>query len=342
MGLIDLAVPNLAAIGQVRRKIRGLTKDLGFSPVQISELEIASTELATNLIKNGAIDGKIVVRLLFDRPASGIEMVSLDSGPGIANVDAAIRDHYSTCDTSGLGLGAISRLMNEFDIFSHAGTEVSAEGSQQSHPLGTIVTCRKWVKRPPKKPIEHCILSRPCPGETANGDGYVIKHTASQLLVAVVDGVGHGEHAEEASQRALDCIDAHFDAPFTDIFSRLHDLLRKSRGAVVTLVRLDHDQRTLEHAGVGNVEVRTYPREKSGLMTQPGTLGFGQFKQPRITKTVWPVGTALLIHTDGISQKWSLDRFPDLLNCRVSTIAHYLMHNFRLQSDDSTIVVLRG
>lgn len=342
MGLIDLAVPNLLAVGRVRRKIKSLTKDLGFSPVQISELEIASTELATNLVKNGAIDGNIIVRPLSDGQISGIEMVSLDSGPGIEDVNAAIRDHYSTCDTSGLGLGAISRLMDEFDVFSRIGTDISAVGKQPPHPVGTIVTCRKWVKTPPEKSIEHCVLSRSFPGETANGDGCLIKHSASHVLIAVVDGVGHGELAEEASQRALDCIDGHFDKPFMDIFTRLHDLLKETRGAVVTLVRLDKDQRTLEHAGVGNVEVRTHPREKSGLMNQPGTLGFGRFKQPRVSKTVWPVGTTLLLHTDGISQKWSLDRFPDLLSCSVSTIAHYLMRNFRLQTDDATILVLRG
>lgn len=341
MGLTAFDVPNLAAVGHVRRRISDIAHTLGFLASQISELKIVSTELATNLVKNHAVDGKVFVRPLKVGQELGLEIASVDSGPGIVNVDAALSDHFSTCGTGGIGLGAIVRLMDQCDVFSRTQSGISECRARKPDPVGTIVTCRKWVKAPKSVQFEHCTLTRPHPGETANGDGCLVKQTNGQLLIAIADGVGHGEHAEEASQRALSVVEAHSDEPFADLFPRIHRLLKRTRGAVVTLLRLDSVHRTLEHAGVGNVVMRTYPRENSGLMTRPGTLGFGKFKQPRVTTTTWPVGTTVLIHTDGITGGWSLDRFPDLLNSHPSTIAHYLMRDFRHPSDDSTIAVIR-
>jgi len=92
----------------------------------------AVSELATN-IRRYAGEGEITIRIIEDKTGKGVEVVARDSGPGIADVKAALKDGFSSTATSlGLGLGGARRLMDEFIIDSKAGA-------------GTRIRARKWV-----------------------------------------------------------------------------------------------------------------------------------------------------------------------------------------------------
>ena len=137
-----IAVLHSGNVGAARRLCKALAKSIGFDPPACEEIALAATELGTNLIKH-ARNGKLTLTPLADRGRAGLEIESRDSGPGIADVEEALGDRFSTAGTRGTGLGAVNRLMDEFDITSNRGR-------------GTRIVCRKWVGR-------HSASLRPCP-----------------------------------------------------------------------------------------------------------------------------------------------------------------------------------
>jgi serine/threonine-protein kinase RsbT len=109
----------------VRQAVRHRAVDLGFSLVDQTKIVTAASELARNTLIYGG--GGTVELQELNGPRRGIRLVFEDSGPGIKDVDAVLKDGYSTGGGLGLGLGGAKRLSNEFEISSQpgAGTRVS-------------------------------------------------------------------------------------------------------------------------------------------------------------------------------------------------------------------------
>lgn len=123
------AIASRGDVEEARRAARALAGALGFARAEEEMLVLAVIELATNLLRY-ARDGAITLTPLTGDPGVGIELTSRDSGPGIADLDAALRDGFSTGGGRGCGLPAVRRLTDEFSIASDAG--------------GTRITARKW------------------------------------------------------------------------------------------------------------------------------------------------------------------------------------------------------
>lgn len=118
-----------------RQEGRALAKTLGFGLVDQSRIATAISELARNVIRY-AVRGEVILRPLLASDGSGrrgLEVEVADSGPGIADPEAAMRDGYTTGGGLGMGLPGAKRLMDEFSL-------ISAPGQ------GTIVTIRKWQR----------------------------------------------------------------------------------------------------------------------------------------------------------------------------------------------------
>jgi len=114
---------------RVRRHIRELAAKLGFTLVDQTKLVTAASELARNTIIYGA-GGMLQVEML-NGPRTGIRLTFEDKGPGIADLEMALRDGFTTGSGLGLGLGGAKRLVNEFNIESRVGQ-------------GTKVTITRW------------------------------------------------------------------------------------------------------------------------------------------------------------------------------------------------------
>jgi serine/threonine-protein kinase RsbT len=102
-----------------------------FPAVDQSRIATAVSELARNILKYAG-QGQITLRRVIDQRRRGMEIVAEDKGPGIADKDSALSDHFSSGGTLGLGLPGVRRLMDEFDLESEPGA-------------GTRVTVRKWL-----------------------------------------------------------------------------------------------------------------------------------------------------------------------------------------------------
>src|SRR5690348_13102109 len=112
-----MPVDDHSQIGGARRAAISLAQSYGLSKDSVGRVAIVVTEAATNLIRHAG-GGSIVLRGLFNHAASGIEMLSLDKGPGIPDVHRAMRDGFSTSGTGGQGLGGMQRLSNVFSVYS--------------------------------------------------------------------------------------------------------------------------------------------------------------------------------------------------------------------------------
>jgi serine/threonine-protein kinase RsbT len=104
--------------------------DLGFSNHICQMIKTSVSELARNILKYAG-SGDIIIDQVNNDGRSGIEIVAQDSGPGIADVDKAMSDHYSSSGTLGLGLPGVKRLMDDIKI-------------ETSQGKGTKVTTTKW------------------------------------------------------------------------------------------------------------------------------------------------------------------------------------------------------
>src|SRR5258706_7564251 len=98
------------------------------------------------------------------------------------------------------------------------------------------------------------VASRPLPGQAASGDLHLIKPTMDGMLLAVVDGLGHGEAAMAAAKTALAVLESHAEEPLAALVNRCHEALTKTRGVVMTVATLRWFEDELTWLGVGNVE----------------------------------------------------------------------------------------
>jgi len=106
-----------------------MAKMIGFATVRIHYIATAASELAANLFMH-ANGGLFEVCNLINRP--GIELIATDNGPGIADIEKALQEGYSTAGGLGCGLPGVKRLMDEMDIDSRVGQ-------------GTVVKARAWL-----------------------------------------------------------------------------------------------------------------------------------------------------------------------------------------------------
>jgi serine/threonine-protein kinase RsbT len=116
-----------------RAEGRALADRLGFSRTDATLIATAISEVGRNILVHAGT-GEIVLTPLYDDGRCGLEVIARDSGPGISNVETALRDGYGSRGGLGLGLPGARRLMDEFDIASRLGE-------------GTVVTMKKWRER---------------------------------------------------------------------------------------------------------------------------------------------------------------------------------------------------
>jgi serine/threonine-protein kinase RsbT len=127
---VRVAISSDADLVTARAEARAMAERLGFPRPDPTLIATAISEVARNIVVHVG-RGEIVLRPFEDADRYGVVVIATDAGPGIRDVEAAIRDDYSVRSGLGLGLPGARRLMDDFEIASDADT-------------GTTVTMRKW------------------------------------------------------------------------------------------------------------------------------------------------------------------------------------------------------
>ena len=131
-GDVRVAIRTDADVVTARQEARTMGAELGFSSTDLTLLATAISEVARN-ITTYAGEGEVALRVLDRAGRQGIEVVASDAGPGIADVERAMQDGYTTGNGLGLGLPGARRLVDEFELQTALG-------------IGTSIRLVKWTR----------------------------------------------------------------------------------------------------------------------------------------------------------------------------------------------------
>lgn len=322
-------VGDSAAVGAVRRAAGGcadrLRADVGFAAVAAQ----TATELATNLLRHADPGGWILIRPL---PPAAVEILAVDRGPGIADVQSALAGRAPAPKGLGCGLSAARNASSYFDIHTSPdrGTVILAvvEAGHNS---------RSRQVRPPRRWGGVSVgIDEAC------GDGWAVVEETGALTVAVVDGLGHGVHASIAADAALAAL-AEDPVDLESYLARANSAMRRTRGAAVAVCRAERDRGELRCLSVGNIAGRlSHGGESSGIVAFNGTVGLRDTPPAtRILRLPWRSNATLVVWTDGLASHIDLAAVAELLRHDPAVAAAALHRDYGRDRDDATVVVVR-
>jgi anti-sigma regulatory factor (Ser/Thr protein kinase) len=328
MSLQVFSITHSSEVAHARRGVSAIASRLGFNDEDVGRVALVATEICTNALKH-ADGGMLLARAVQGPAGTGLELVGLDRGPGIADLARSLQDGYSTAGSPGTGLGAIDRMSQRFDIYSKQdkGTAVLAEIWQGSRAyrseldIGAIVVAKS--------------------GEAACGDTWCCLPRSNGFAVLAVDGLGHGHHAAQAASEACRVFESCSKDSPAQIVQRMHEALRPTRGAAVALVEVDWHANVVIAAGIGNIVAAVAQRDSTKrIALDNGIVGHTAQRFRELTYP-WSEDAVLLLHSDGVSGSWQLDRYPGLLQHSAPLVAGVLYRDFNRARDDALVVVIK-
>jgi len=191
--------------------------------------------------------------------------------------------------------------------------------------------------------VEWGVAGLPAKGQRQSGDRYLVQPLAKGVLLAVVDGLGHGPEAAAAAEVAIRTLQGHAVEPGISLVGRCHERTRETRGVVIGLASIDGVRGTLTWLGVGNVEgLLISPADRQGprrqtLVSRPGIVGA---RLPPLAASVVPLtpGDLVIFATDGIrcDSGWQV-----ILTDPPQRIADRILAAYSKETDDALVLVSR-
>jgi anti-sigma regulatory factor (Ser/Thr protein kinase) len=319
-----IRVEDVSAVASCRSAAAAMAGKLRFSAVRADHLALAVTEAASNLHKH-AREGSLLLRISNDSATPRIELITIDSGPGLRDVRTAMRDGHSTAGTLGIGLGAIRRLADSCDLYSVPGH-------------GTALVARFWAT-PAKLACDFAGLIRPIASEIDSGDAFAAVRAGPTVTGVLCDGLGHGPLAAAASREAIAAILEDPAPEPAALIRRAHQRLSRTRGGAIGIVQVTGQ--TARFAGLGNVAAWILADgSRTGMLSVPGIAGH---KARTIRQFEYPVpgDAAIVLHSDGLSSRWDIGALPGLEGNDPLVIAAALLAEAGIHRDDAGVLVLK-
>jgi anti-sigma regulatory factor (Ser/Thr protein kinase)/serine/threonine protein phosphatase PrpC len=334
---------------QARRAAADLARRIGLDARRQGEIELAVTEVAVNLNKH-AVDGSLLLRLVESGDHTAVELLAIDFGPGMADVGYARRDGVSSAGTLGIGLGVVERMADAFDLHSLPGRGTVLLARFAVRPGGAGGA----VEAGPEPAVAG--LTRPLSGEEVCGDGWTTRlvrpdpgdHGAHQgtdptvRLVMLCDGLGHGPLAARASEQAVAAFHRTASADPAELLTALHRALSGTRGGAAAVARIDPRERRVSYCGVGNISgFVVADGRRSTLLSAPGIVGH-HLPRLRVFDAELPEGSSLVMHSDGLTERWDVGAMPGLFQRSSTVIAAQLLREAGVRRDDASVVVAKS
>lgn len=191
--------------------------------------------------------------------------------------------------------------------------------------------------------VEYGVSKFVLPGQSESGDHHLVCCNRNGILVAAIDGMGHGEEAGNAAKVAATLLRSVADQPIIYMMERCHEKLRATRGVVLSLAFIDHEHGMMTWLGVGNVQgvlVRSDTRKGNGQETLLLRAGIVGSQLPALQATVLPIarGDTLFFVTDGVRSDFSVS-----LSARENPqrAADRILEQYRSGNDDALVLVTR-
>ncbi len=321
-----LPITESSQVGDARRRAATLAGALGFSNEKISDISIIATEMASNLIKH-ATKGYLIVQALRSAGVTvGVEIFSIDKGPGMVDIQRCLEDGYTTAGSLGTGLGAIQRMSDQFDLISES--------------EGSLLWSRNFDKHATPINASFSCICLPIDGEIACGDSWSVIENEYSKRFLVVDGLGHGQLAADVAQLCIEIFHSLPTASLESVMRHLHDKLRTTRGGVVAIAEVPNLEGKGTFCGIGNISttVESTASPRQHLLSDPGIVGY-EARKFRTSSFNWDSNSILIMHSDGCSNQWGLSDHSGLVFKPAALIAGTLFRDCRKAHDDCTILV---
>lgn len=317
-----LLIEDSSQIGHARRTAQQLAEKSGFDTTDAGRVALVATELASNILKH-ATHGELHLRVLPRASGAGIEILAVDRAAGF-DVDACLADGFSTRGTQGIGLGAVSRQTEVFDVYADA--------------RGAVLLTRLYPRTDKAPDHRFGVSHHSLHNHPACGDTWHLTYDDSNISALVIDGLGHGEEAEAAARAGEKAFNHSPFASPTLLLQDLHEAMTGTRGGAVAIAQFDGDG--LRFVGIGNIGATLIGPEKSrGLASHPGIVG-GQYRKAQPFDYAQVNGHLLIMYSDGLQSRWNLQDYPGLVHRHPAVIAAILHRDFCRGRDDVTVLVI--
>lgn len=316
----------------LKKEIHALAVSGNFSERKIGEIDIIVAEMVSNLVKHAG-GGQVLVKLMEENGLQGIELVSIDGGPGMLDVSRMVSDGVSTRNTLGHGLGAMKRLSQKFQVYS-------------IKDWGTVILCRVFEEDPPRflKPAKAEIRSAilPKPGEEKCGDGFYYTVSADRIKLFAGDGLGHGPHAAHAVELAGEAFHACTECDPVEIIRFMHQAVKKSRGLVGTVAVFDFKDKKWTICGIGNILTKVISNVSSKTyMSYNGIIGLNMPNTMKAQEIDYESGQYVVMCSDGIKSRWDTVKYPGILRYDLNMLSAAILKDFARQTDDMLVAACK-
>ncbi len=314
----------------LKKEIHALATLANFGTHKIGQIDIVVSEMVSNLVKH-ADEGVILVKLIEEDNKQGIEIISIDEGPGMTDVARMISDGTSTKNTLGQGLGAMNRLCDVFQVYSQK-------------DWGTVVLVRMFeeelskFKKPAIAVIKTLII--PKHGETACGDAFYYTASDTHLKLFLGDGLGHGVEAAAAVEKAGEAFMHCSETDPGEIIRFINTAVKKTRGLVGTVVVFDIDARKWQICGVGNIATKIInPTNSKNHLSYNGIIGLNIPNTLNAQEVAYEKGQRIIMCSDGIKSRWDSTKYPSVFRYDNTVFCAGLFKDFARHTDDTSVMV---
>lgn len=341
--LFSNSIPGEAEGILLRSRLQATARRMGFSDAQRENMVLVAAEMVSNQIKYAGSRGMLQI---WQQPGPSLDLVALDFGPGISNLFQAHQDGFSTRRTLGKGLGTIRSLSHESGIYTVPEMAGVGTGARWHG-------CAFWSRfqprhKAPMTDVSHDanqagfqigLFARALTNDRFIGDRIYLERNESRLRWLHLDGLGHGEAAQQATDHLADTL---FQSPdVLEVLNRVDRQLKQTRGAVAMLSDLDRNGLQAQIVGVGDMRACCHVDDQlQNLTFAPGILG-KEHKTPRVTQMGLNRQSTVITASDGIRRSWDESTFPGLLNQHPQLIAYMLGNIMGRASDDQSLCVVR-
>ncbi len=180
------------------------------------------------------------------------------------------------------------------------------------------------------------------------GDECSFWQSGGKIILCMVDGLGHGEHAERAAKAVVDYVAHHLSEPLLDLFAGCNLALRSTRRVVMGVAVIDEEAGTLTYAGIGNTRAmivrERHPEFAEGktvrLSNNYGIVGGGYKRLSPETVPLMP-GDLVFMFTDGVEEIINLSGYDDALRADVWQLAEKIIKDWGRETDDVAVLIFK-